>query len=474
MKHIYFFQSVEVMPMKTRSFMQVMKNQAPTFIARTTILTFTIVVTLSTGQPSDSYSYEPGGDFSKPAGKGVSIDAAPIERFSVSSGEVRSVLKQLSEYSGVDIVMGEKVQGKISLSVTHKTWREILAIICKISSLTAVREQSYIYIIPTVDYQAQMVSLAKTQDTVEKVSTLRREVVKLKNVQADEMQKSIAYLLSARGKVTVAQHTNSLIIFDTDQSIVAIKNTIRELDIETNQVAISCKIIQVGSSVIQEMGIQWAYFDKINGTDVTASHLPGPKVLGSALEKLTFGIISQDKLAFTLEYLFQTGKSEVIAQPQITTLDNKEAKISMGSKVPFNNRDEAFNTVVKYLDVSTGLTVTPHITEDKRVMLSLEPTKQTYDMIAGQAVVKEQTAKTSVVVTDGETVVIAGLTSNEVANSEEGIPVLKDIPLIGNLFKHSKKNLDKQDLIIFVTPHIINKKVESLTSASQPQRAEGK
>ena len=407
-------------------------------------------------------------------GRGINANLPPIERFSVTSAEVRSVLKQLSEYSGVDIVLHDKVTGSISLSLTHKTWKEILSIVCKVANLTLVRESSYLYVIPTEEYQKIYLTNATAQQQAQTVEELKREVIKLKNVPAQDMQKSISTLMSARGKITVVEHTNSLIVFDTDENINAIKNTIKELDIETDQVSISCKIIQVSSSVLQNLGIQWGYFDKLGGVDVSGQHLPGAGVVTGALEKLSYGILSQDKLSFSLEYLFQNSKAEVIAQPQITTLDNKEANIFMGSQVPFTYRDESFNTVVKMIDAGTELTVTPHVTGDKRLMLNLKPKKSSYTILGNEPVINTQSASTNVVVTDGETIVIAWLTSNESIQAEEGIPVLKDIPLIGNLFKRTKKTLDKQDLIVFVTPHIINKKVEAVTESavSAPAKAQ--
>jgi type IV pilus assembly protein PilQ len=437
-------------------------GKLPAHISRAFIMLIFISLVSVQAQP-DEYA-PPTSEAIAPVAKGVNVDIAPIERFSVTAAEVRSVLKQLSEFSGVDIVMDDLVSGKISLSVTHKTWKEILSIVCRIANLTVVKESSYIYIIPTSQYQKESLNNATSEQQAQTVEPLKRAVIKVKNVPATEMQTSIASLLSLRGKTTVVQHTNSLIIFDTDQNISSIKNTIKELDVETDQVSISCKIIQVGSSVIQSLGVQWAYFDRLNGVDVTATHLPGGTT--GALEKLTYGIVSQDKLAFTLEYLFQNSKTEMVAQPQITTIDNKEARIFMGSQVPVTYRDESFNTVVKMMDAGTELVVTPHVTGDKRLMLDLKPKKSSYTMVANQPVINTQSAQTNVVVTDGETVVIAGLTSNETVNTEEGIPLLKDIPLIGNLFKRSRKTLDKQDLIVFVTPHIINKKVESVSGIS--------
>jgi len=400
------------------------------------------------------------------AQRGIDVNLPPIERFSVTGAEVRSVLKQLSQYSGVDIVLHDKISGSISLDLTRKTWKEIVAIVCKVANLTLVRESSYLYVIPTEEFQKENLTNASAQQQAQTVEALKREVIKLKNVPAQEMQTSLATMLSARGKITVVQHTNSLIIFDTDENINAIKKTIKELDVETDQISISCKIIQVSSSVLQNLGIQWGYFDKLGGVNVSGQHLPGTGVVAGALEKLTYGILSQDKLSFSLEYLFQNSKAEVIAQPQITTMDNKQATIFMGSQIPFTYRDESFNTVVKMIDAGTELTVTPHVTGDKRLMLDLKPKKSSYSIVGNEPVINTQNASTNVVVTDGETVVIAGLTSNESIEAEEGIPILKDIPLIGHLFKRTKKTLDKQDLIVFVTPHIINKKVETVTESS--------
>ena len=397
------------------------------------------------------------------AKKPAQFSPPPIEKFSVQNADIRSVLKQLSEYSGVDIVLHEKVTGTITLTVTHKSWKEILSIVCKIGQLTAVKEASYIYVVPAEEFQKEQLSTATNAQQEQVLGTLKREVIKLKNVPAEEMKTSIGALLSARGKITVVQHNNALIIFDTEENIESIKKTIKELDVETDQVSISCKIIQVSSSVLRNLGVQWGYFDQMNGTAVSLQHLPGTGVLTQALERATYGVLGSDKLSLTLEYLFQNGKTEMVAQPQITTIDNKEAKIFMGSQVPVTYRDESFNTVVKMIDAGTELTVTPHITGDKRLMLDLKPKKSSYTMVGGQPVINEQSAATNVVVTDGETVVIAGLTSNETVESDEGIPVLKDIPLIGNLFKRSSKSNDKNDLIVFVTPHIINKKVEAIS-----------
>ena len=396
----------------------------------------------------------------------------PIERFSADKANVRSVFRQLSDYSGYDIVLDPKVDGLVSLTVTNKTWREIMGIVCKINNFTVIKEPSYLYVVPAEDYRKQQLSDATSSQAEQAVEELKRGVVRVNNVPAEEMNKSITSLLSARGKITVVERNNALIIFDTEKNIEQIKRTIQELDVETDQVSISCKIIEVTSGMTNNLGVRWGYFDKLAGTDVSAQHLPvaagsaSTDIVAGALEKLTYGILSQDKFAIALDYLFQNHKADVVAQPLIVTLDNKTAHISMGSQVPVKYLDKAFNTVIQMIDAGTELSVTPHINGEKRISLELNPTKRSYSMTGDLPIINQQSAQTNVVVSDGETVVIAGLTSNDEENTEEGIPFLKDIPFIGYLFKRTTKTIEKHDLIVFVTPHIIAKKVEAVSGVS--------
>ena len=395
----------------------------------------------------------------------------PIAKCDWYNANVRFVFQQLSDYAGYDIVLDPKVTGTVSLTVTNKPWREIMGIVCKIMNLTVIKEPSYLYVVPSEDYRKQQLADATNSQAEQAVEELKREVVKVNNVPAEEMNKSIMPLLSTRGKVTVVERNNALIIFDTEKSIAQIKRTIQELDVETDQVSISCKIIQVTSGMSNNLGVRWGYFDKLAGTDVSAQHLPVPAggssdIVAGALEKLTYGILSQDKFAIALDYLFQNHNANVVAQPLIVTLDNKMAHIFMGSQVPVKYLDKAFNTVIQMLDAGTELSVTPHINGEKRISLDLAPTKRSYSLTGDLPIINQQSATTNVVVSDGETVVIAGLTSNDEENTEEGIPFLKDIPFIGYLFKRTTKTIEKQDLIIFVTPHIIFRKVEAVSGVS--------
>ncbi len=378
-----------------------------------------------------------------------------IDYFEVHAADMNSVLRQLSSYSGVDIVAGDDVKGTVSLSVTNKSWREILGILCRVHNLSAVEEQSYVYVLTQEEFNKRSAGQAAAGEFSQAISPLKRETIKLRYTTAEEIKEAVSTLLSARGKLTVVQHTNALIIFDTEENINQIKHTIDEIDIQTPQVSISCKIIEVSSGVLQKMGVHWGYVDQ--ESNITANQLTATNIIGDAINKVSYGVLSPEKLTVAMEYLFQDNSAEVVAQPQITTLDNKEANIFMGQQIPINTKDEAGNLVTTMVNAGTALTVTPYVSGDGKIKLALKPKKESYYLTEdGTPIINEQSATTNVMINNGETVVIAGLTSNEQRSTEGGIPILKDIPLIGNLFKRSAKQLDKKDLIIFVTPHILH------------------
>jgi type IV pilus assembly protein PilQ len=386
-----------------------------------------------------------------------------IEFYEVHDADVRSVFRQLSAYSGVDIVAAEAVKGNVTLTVTNKPWNDILGIVCKMTNLSVTIEGSYIYVVPFEDFNKQKIDQATTFQAAQELSPLKREIIKIQNAQAKEMMESIQTLLSLRGKITIVERNNALIIYDTDEIIAQVRKMIKELDVETPQISISCKIIEVSSGAIQRIGVHWGYMD--GSTGVLAQHVPEKiGIVSGALERVSYGILNQNNFTATLEYLFTDNKGEIVAQPQVTTMDNKSARIFMGQQIPVKYLDEAGNTVVKMIDAGTELVVKPHISGDGRILMELNPKKESYTLQEGIPVINEQSASTNVAVNNGETVVIAGLTSNESINGESGIPVLKDIPLIGNLFKKASKTVDKKDLIIFVTPHIVDQKMNTVST----------
>jgi len=413
---------------------------------------------------SVTFSQQPAGGRSAPTVRYNQSGDRIVDYFDVHAADIRSVLRQLSAYSGVDIIAGDAVKATVSVAVSNKSWREILSIICMVHNLTVVDERTFVYVLSLEEAAARGltrspqpgVSLPPAAPAgLLADAPLSREVIPLKFTTAADMSTALAQFLSPRGKLTAIQHTNALIVVDTDDNIKELRTLIQQVDIQTPQISISCKIIEVSSGVIQRMGVHWGFIDGAN--NITASQLAPDGIIADGMHRVTYGLLTPEKMGAALEYLFEDNKAEIVAQPQITTLNNKEAKVEMGQSIPYNKVDEAGNTTTEFVDVLTGLTVTPYVAGDGKVMLALKPTKQSYEFTPNGNVIKNrQEAETNVLVSNGETVVIAGLTSNEKRNTESGIPILKSIPIIGNLFKRSSKSLDKRDLIIFVTPHIIH------------------
>jgi len=379
--------------------------------------------------------------------------------------DVHSVFHELSKIAGIDIVVSDRVGGTVTLNVTNKTWKDVFNIVCKLRELVATKEKEYIFVQTYQEMQSKRIEQASGAQQVEQLSPLEREIIRISNVEANEISASIQELLSERGKVSVVEHTNALIVFDTRANIAQVRDMVSKLDVETEQISISAKIIEVSSSSLQNVGVQWGFFGDVGGTPASVEHVPeGAPIVSNPLERLTYGVLQSDRLALTLEYLFQESEGEVVAQPSIMTLDNKEASIFMGSRIPLISKDEAGNNEVVFEEAGTELTVTPHVTDGRRIMLDINAKKESPDATGN---IQSQEAQTSVVVSNGETVVIAGLTSNENQTTEDGIPFLKDLPLIGHLFKRSGDRVDKRDLVIFVTPHVIQKQIEKISAETE-------
>jgi type II secretory pathway component GspD/PulD (secretin) len=166
--------------------------------------------------------------------------------------------------------------------------------------------------------------------------------------------------------------------------------------------------------------------------------------------------------------LVSSNKGKIIARPEITTIDNSEAFIQMGQKVPIKQFDEAGNVVIQFEEVGTILRVTPHITSENRILLKLKPERSSYTVDAVGVIINTNNAETNVVVDNGQTTVIGGLTTQVEMRSRTGLPILKDIPLLGYLFRYTRTEIIDRELIIFVTPTIVTNEMQSLGSIDQP------
>ena len=405
-----------------------------------------------------------------------------------------AVFRSVSVIAGVDILVAPDVKGKISLKVTKKTWQETLDIICDINDLTWVIQDKYITIQRQSTYQAKQKKMADEEKQLEDAAPLVRKNFQIHHAKADELVKVLESMKSGRGRITTVERTNSIIVYDTENKIEQMSNALGELDVETLQIMITAKLVVVNSNLARELGVDWtatmgnaaitpgvagaATGSQAGSTRTSAAIRSFPNngvspAVSGASTAITASVLDNN-LQIAISNLMGDASTEVLASPQVSTLDNTEAQVFMGDKVSIRVIDDSGESSTQLVETGIKLTVTPHVSGDNRILLDLHPENNSYDYDSkGEIVISTQEAKTKVVVADGETVVIGGLTRNETQESESGIPFLKDIPLLGNLFKYSRKAVIKKDLVIFVTPRIIRNYIGNVELSEPSEETAG-
>jgi len=403
-----------------------------------------------------------------------------IKNLSLTNADIKSVLMYLSSYSGVNIVASPTVEGNVTLRLSNVTWKEALDIILETYVLVGVESENYIRVVKADDYYAEKAAEEKHLMDQQNMVPLSTRIITVKYNVASELSTAVKGLLSDRGSVNHDQRTNSLIIRDLPTNLRRVDELIAVLDKETKQIKIAAQLLEVESGFLREIGVDWRVInsrgpdtpvEEDQGLDIAplfpsnperqnfASEeglVQGTRLLSDRLAQFSFARLVEDyTVNGILSTIEATNKGKIIAHPEVTTLDNVEAYIQMGQKIPIKQFDPSGNTIVQFYDVGTKLKVTPHITSESRILLHLNPERSSYQFDPNGIVINTQNAETNVVVENGETAVIGGLTNQETLTLRTGIPILKDIPLLGFLFGYDKKEVTTRDLVIFVTPTII-------------------
>lgn len=404
----------------------------------------------------------------------TSDDGRKIKTLSLTNADITSVMMYLSAYSGKNIVVSPKVEAEVTMRLTDVTWRQALDIINETYGLVGVESADYIRIVRSEDYFAEKRALEQHNAEQASLKNLRTRIVKVKFNVAKDLTKAVQGLLSPRGTVTVDERTNSLILRDLPDNLDRAEELIQVLDRETKQIKISAQLLEVESRTLREIGLDWRVisdrgfptptYDGSDPDEYTPEHDYGQSstqtMSGAAIGDFKISAV-KDHLRFNalLKMAESSNKVKVIAHPEVTTVDNIEAFIQMGQKIPIKQFDPSGNTIIVFYDVGIQLRVTPHITSENRILLHLKPERSSYQFDPNGVIINTQNAETNVVVENGQTAVIGGLTKQEELSLRVGLPILKDIPLLGYLFSYNKKEVQNQDLVIFVTPTIVDEQM---------------
>ena len=286
---------------------------------------------------------------------------------------------------------------------------------------------------------------------------MQTQVFRIKYAQAKAIEPTISSMLTDRGKIRVDERTASLLITDIPDKLNKIETLIDSIDNPTPQVMIEAKLVTVDCKYIQELGIKWGAKSAAPTKD---TRMEGGVDAGvTEAGRFAFGtLLNGVELDAVLSMLESQNKAQILSQPKIAVINNQEAMIMSGKKIPIITLDMAGNKLVKFYDVALKLTVTPHINPGNQVMLELHP--EVSDISAEVAadkgvIILTDEANTTLMVNDGETAIIGGVMKEKEGTIIQGIPFLCRIPLIGRLFGSKAKSKYKSELLIFITPHII-------------------
>ncbi|MBF0553830.1 MAG: type IV pilus secretin PilQ [Nitrospirae bacterium] len=435
------------------------------------------------------------------------------------SAGIVSVFKVLAEESGCNLVVDPTVQGQITMQVKDAPWFQIVDLILKIHSLGCDITGNIIRIAPTKkldDERAEELKRVKDngemKTTQEQLEPLVTRIFRISYATVDEIKAiltstpsatptssmppaaatapasgSSSGLLSPRGTMTVDKRTSSIIVVDIPRVMDNIDKMIRQLDKPPQQVLIEARIVEVSKGVNDSLGINWGIlsYDKSAassghtsglGIGGTMGSLAGnsylgtlPTVLSSAgTDGIALGFMNAAKTAgldLKLQALEQTNEGKVLTNPRLLTLNLQKATISQGQSIPYPQMNAQGEISAAFKDVTIKIDVTPQITPDNSVLLLLSINKEDFLQsvtIGGSSA--PQTTKiaedTKVLIKDGETLVLGGVFATKETKGDEGLPFLKDIPILGWLFRTNSYSLTANEYLIFITPRIVNREAE--------------
>ena len=402
--------------------------------------------------------------------------------------EVAVLLRALSRAANQNIIVSEKVRGKININITQAPWDQVFLGILRTHGLSYAWEGEIIRIMTADDMEADLQREARQRELKIAEPPLTR-IVPIKFSEAQKLKSNLDNFLTLDkndkpiGSILVDEHTNSLIIQAIRHDLVTILTTIEQLDKPTPQVMIEAYIVEANKDVARELGIQWGgLVQSSKGTgdlfvtgrqtdlrgnvsdpvDVSAGdvvNLPAESLSG--LSPFTLGAIYQNIgdmiLAVQLSALQQQGKLNILSSPSITTLDNQMAFIESGQDIPFQTVEDG-EVNIEYKKAALSLRVTPHVIDDKTLKMYIRVHKDEPDFsqtVLGNPTIITKNAETNVIQFDGQTIVIGGLNKETTSDARTGVPLLEDIPGLGYLFKKKSSDNLMEDLLIFITPHIL-------------------
>ncbi len=407
---------------------------------------------------------------------------------------VRSVLQLLADFTGTNLVVSDSVTGNITLRLQNVPWDQALDIILKTKGLDQRQTGNVMLVAPAAEIAAREKLELQAKQQIQQLAPLQSEFIQINYAKAQDLAQLILgsgqkgrSLLSDRGTVNVDERTNTLIIRDTERNLDDIRRLASKLDIPVRQVLIESRVVIANDDFTNELGVRFGYsrnqsnfgtsdhgaviggkqpgdvnFGQSTGFEVPAGSgnegllvdLPVTAAAGSI--GLAVGKIGSYLLQLELSAMESENRGDVISSPRVITTNQKEAYIKQGVQIPFQQATSSGATSVQFKEAVLGLTVTPQITPDDRILLELQVTKDSRgeETTAGPAI-NTQAVGTQVLVSNGETIVLGGVYERTKNRTINRIPFFGELPLLGWLFRNTVRVNNNSELLIFVTPKIL-------------------
>ncbi len=417
-------------------------------------------------------------------GKRVSFEFKDID--------IHNLLRIIAEISKKNIVVGDDVTGKVTVRLRNVPWDQALDLVLRSKALGMEEMGSIVRVAPLAKLEEEAKSRAERKKAQDSAQELQMALVPVNYALANEMMQRVRDVLSARGTVTTDNRTNTLIVRDLPQNMGKIRSLVQSLDTPTPQVLIESRIVEANTTIQREIGIQWGGQGNMSPVTGNPTGLVFPNTVsvaggiaggasqgtasipnyavslpvgagdgrGGALGFIFGSAGGALQLNLRLSALEAQGSVKTISAPKVTTLDNEPARISQGVSIPFSQVSAA-GANTQFIEARLSLDVTPHITQDGSVLMKINAQNNQPDPANtganGQPSIQRKEAQTSVMVKDGDTTVIGGIYVRTGSQTQSGVPILSKIPILGFFFKNNRELETKQELLIFITPRILNR-----------------
>jgi type IV pilus assembly protein PilQ len=409
----------------------------------------------------------------KPA-EGVGIEKLYTGRkisLDFKDADIKNILRLIAEVSNFNIITADDVSGKITKRLVDVPWDQALDVILQSRNLGKVQVGNVMRIAPAETLRRESQARLEEKRATERLEDLTTELIPINYATAKDIVPQIKGVLSERGDVKVDDRTNIMIVKDIPRNIPAVKTLVKSLDTKTPQVLIEARIVEANLTFQKELGVKWGF--ELGGgkatvqgglTDNMVVNLPAlPKVGTAGVLEFLFSRGTIQQLDIAVSAHENKGDVKIISSPKIATLHNKEATIEQGVRLPIPKVDPQSGQIsIEYVEANLKLTVTPLVTNDGHIKMSIKAKKDAPDFgtqVGNVPSIDKKEANTEVLVRDNGVVMIAGVYSIEKNEGIEGVPLFSKIPLLGWLFKREAKEDKRRDLLIFISPKILKDQV---------------